>query len=81
MLKVLQTLFKEIPISTIDRTVVKLVVNTELVKDIYKAKVEKYREKVLDCNNKYSQAYSIIQLSCENSLYIYIKGIENLYKI
>lgn len=45
-----------------DEKSVKAVVNTKLAKDIYKAKMEKYKKKLLNCDDKYSQVYVTIQL-------------------
>lgn len=48
---------------------------------MYKAKIEKYREKLFDYDNKYSEACATIWLNYEESPYVHIKGIENLLEI
>lgn len=55
VLKILWAFCKEKPTSTGDnKTLVKVVVNTESAKDMYKAKTNKYKEKLLDYDEKYS---------------------------
>ena len=61
--------------------ITKAVVNTKLAKDVYKIKMERYEEEFLECNNKYSQTYAIIQLNYEDGFYVHIKGVENPHKI
>ena len=51
--KVPQALSKKKPASVAgDRMLVKAVVNTDSAKKLYEAKMEKYREKLFDCNDK-----------------------------
>lgn len=80
--KVPQSLPKVKPASVVvDGTVVEVVVNTKLAKNVYKAKVEKYKKKHLDCDDKYSQGYTTIRLSYKYNLCIHIKNVESLYEI
>ena len=60
---------------------VEAVVNTESAKDVYEAKMEKYKEKLLDCENKYSRACATIRLNCEDGPCIHIKGVESPHEI
>lgn len=62
-----------------DGTSVEAVVNTESVKDLYEAKMEKYEEELLDCDDKYSRACATIRLSCKDGPRVYIKGVESRY--
>ena len=48
---------------------------------MYEAKMEKYREKLFDCDNKYSRACATIRLSYEDGPRIYVKGIESPHEI
>ena len=53
--KVPQALSEEKPASiTSDGTLVKAIKNTDLAKDLYKAKIEKYKKKLFGCDEKYS---------------------------
>lgn len=49
-----QALPKEKSASVSDDVAVKAVINTESASNMYEAKIEKYREKLLDYDNKYS---------------------------
>ena len=51
------------------------------MKDAHKAKMEKYWDKLLDCDDEYSRAYATIRLNCENSPWVHIKGIEDPNKM
>ncbi len=53
----------------------------EEMKDAYEAKMEKYRDKLLDCDDKYSRAFAIIWLNCEDSPRLHIKGVEDPNKM
>ena len=80
--KILQALPEEKPVSTgDDGTSVKAVVNTESAKDVYEAKMEKYKKKFLDCDNKYFRACATIRLNYEDGSYVHIKGVESLHEI
>lgn len=37
-----------------DRKSFKIIINTNLIKDVYKTKIKKYKKKFLDCNDRYS---------------------------
>ena len=58
------------------RKSVKAVVNTELAKDAHEAKMEKYGEKLLDCDNNYSRACATIWLNFEDGVRVHIKGVD-----
>ena len=60
---------------------VEAVINTESAKDMYEAKMEKYREKLLDYDDKYSRAFATIRLNCEEGPRVYIKGVESPHEI
>ncbi len=47
------------------------------MKDANGANIEKYGDKILDCDNKYSRAFAIIRLNCEDGLQVCIKGIND----
>ncbi len=48
---------------------------------MYEAKMEKYREKLLDYDDKYSRACATIRLNCEEGPRVYIKGVESPHEI
>lgn len=82
MLKFLQALpMKKPALITGDGIIVKAIINIELTKDVYDVKVEKYKKKLHDFDDKYSQTCAIIWLSCDNVFYVYIKGIKSPHKI
>ena len=62
-------------------TSVEVVVNTESAKDMYEAKMKKYEEKLLDCDDKYSRACAAIRLNCEEGPRVYTKGVESPHEI
>ena len=64
-----------------DIVVTEAVVNTELAKDAYEAKMERYEEKLLECNDKYSRACATIRLNCEDGPRVHIKGVESPHEI
>ena len=43
--------------------------------------MEKYKEKLLDCDDKYSRACATIRLSCEDGPRVHIKGVESPHEI
>lgn len=61
MLKILQAFFRE-KIASISNDIViaKIVINTKLEKYIYKAKMERYKKKLFEYNEKYFQIYATI---------------------
>lgn len=59
----------------------KAVINTKLAKDVYKAIIKKYKEKLLDFDDKYSQTYATISINYKDGLCVYINGVENSNKI
>ena len=68
---------EERPASVIgDIVLAEAVINTESAKDVYEAKMEKYEEKLLDCEDKYSRACATIRLSCEDGPRVHTKGAE-----
>ena len=71
---------EEQPASVAGGTLVKAVINTDSAKDVYETKMEKYREKLLNCDDKYSRACATIRLSC-NGPWVHIKGVESPHKI
>lgn len=54
MSNTLQALSEKKPTLVSGNVAVKSVVNIKMARDIYKAKIEKYREKFFNYNNKYS---------------------------
>ena len=44
--------------------------------DTYEARIEKYGDKLWDCDDKYLQVYATIRLNYENGPWVYIKGVE-----
>lgn len=64
-----------------DIGITEAVINTQSAKNAYEAKVEKYKEKLLECDDKYSRACVTIRLSCEKGPRVHIKGIESPHKI
>ncbi len=76
-----QPLLKGRPASVSGNVGVEAVVNTESAKDMYETKMEKYRGKLLDYNNKYSRAFATIRLNCEEGPRVYIKGVESPHEI
>ena len=80
--KIPQTLPKERAASFNGNIVVtEAVVNTELAKDAYKAKMKRYEKKLLKYNDKYSRTCATIRLNCEDGLCIHIKDVESPYEI
>ena len=47
------------------------------MKDANKAKIEKYGDKLLDCDNKYSRAFATIRLNYEDCFRVCIKGMKD----
>ena len=43
--------------------------------------MEKYEEKLLDCDDKYSRACATIRLNCEDGPRVHIKGVESPHEI
>ena len=77
-----QALPKERPASVSgDIVLAEAVINTESAKDVYEAKMEKYEEKLLECDDKYSRACANIRLSCEDGPRVHIKGIKSPHEI
>ncbi len=72
---------EEKPASISGYVEVEAVVNTESAKDMYEAKMEKYKEKLLDYNDKYSRAFATIWLNYEEGPCVHIKGVESLHEI
>ena len=60
---------------------VEAVVNTKSAKDAHEAKMERYEEKLLDCDDKYSRACATIRLNCEDGPRVHIKGVESPHEI
>lgn len=82
MSKSLWVFFKEGPASVSgDIVLAKTVINIESAKDIYKAKIEKYGEKVLNFDDKYSQVCATIRLSCEDGFCVQVKDVESPHEI
>ena len=80
--KISRALLEEKPASVgDDGKSVKAVVNMESAKDVYEAKIEKYKEKFLDCNDKYFRACATIRLNCEDGPRIHIKGVESPHEL
>ncbi len=76
--KVLRGLPEEKPASTgADGKIIPGITVTEEMKDAHEAKMEKYGDKLLDCDDKYSLAYSTIRLNCENGTRVHIKGVQD----
>ncbi len=56
---------KEKPASTgTDVTIIQGITVTEKMKNAHKARMEKYSDKLLDFDDKYSQAFATIRLKC-----------------
>ncbi len=76
--KVPQGLPKEKPASTgADAEIIPGITVTEEMKDAHEARMEKYRDKLLDCDDKYSWTCAIIRFNCEDGLRVHIKGVED----
>ena len=50
---------------------------TEEMKNVHEARIEKYWDKLLDCDDKCSRAFAIIRFNCEDGPQVHIKGVEN----
>ena len=44
---------------------------------MHEARMEKYGDKLLDFDNKYSQAFAPIRLNCEDGPRVYVKGVKD----
>lgn len=62
-------------------TSIKIIINTELAKNMYKAKIKKYKEKLFDYDKKYFRLYATIWLSDKDGPRVHIKVAENFLKI
>lgn len=51
------------------------------IKDVHKAKMEKYWRILLDFDDKYSRVYATIELKFENHSRVYIKSVADSNKI
>ncbi len=47
------------------------------MKDAHEARMEKYWDKLLDCDDKYSRAFATIRLNCEDGPRVHIKSVED----
>ncbi len=54
---------------------------TEEMKDAHEAKMEKYGDKLLDCDDEYSRACATIRLNCEDGPRVHIKGMKDPNKM
>ena len=69
---------EEKPASTgADGTIIQGITITKEMKDAHEARMEKYWDKLPDCDDKYSWAFATIRLNCENDPEVHIKGVEN----
>ena len=73
-----QELPEEKPASTgADGEIIPGITVTEEMKDAHEARMEKYGDKLLDCDDKYSRACATIRLNCEDGPRVHIQGVEN----
>ncbi len=80
--KIPQRLPEEKPASTkADGEIIPGITITEEMKYSHGARKEKYWDKLLDCDDKYSLAFAKISLNCEDGLRVHIKGMENPNKM
>ncbi len=54
---------------------------TETMTDAHERRIKNYKDKLLDCDNKYSRAFFKIWLNCEVGPRVYVKGIKCPNKI
>ncbi len=54
---------------------------TEEMKDGHGGRMEKYGDKLLDCDDKYSRAFATIRLNCGDGSRVHIKGVKDPNKM
>ncbi len=69
---------EEKPASTeVDGEIILGITATEEMKDTHEARMEKYGDKILDCDDKYSRKCATIRLNCEDGPWVHIKSMED----
>ncbi len=69
---------EEKPASTgADGEIIPGITVTEEMKDAYKARMERYGDKLFDCDDKYSRACAKIRLNCEDGPRVHIKVVDD----